>query len=273
MAITAYDDVVPTFAEWGPRPVDREQANGARIYDYLLGGSHNFAVDREAARRLMELNPEAPKVARSNRQFVARTVRFCLASGIDQFLDLGSGVPTVGNVHEIVRAALPTGRVLYVDYEPVAVEVTRALLRDNDCADVLHADLRQPECVLGAERTARLLDLSRPVAVLMNASVHYVPDSADLPRVFAVYREAMAPGSYLVLSHLTTSAQAGKRVFSESGTPVTLREHAEIAALLHDFDLVPPGLVYVPSWRPDGNETYADAPHLSKCYGAVGRRP
>jgi hypothetical protein len=264
---------VPTFAEWGPRPADRERANGARIYDYLLGGCHNFAVDRAAARQLLELNPEAHKVARSNREFVARTVRFCLAGGIDQFLDLGSGVPTVGNVHEIVQAALPTGRVLYVDYEPVAVEVTRALLHDNDFADVVHADLRQPECVLGAEKTTRLLDFSRPVAVLMNASVHYVPDSADLPGMFAAYREVMAPGSYLVLSHLASSAQAGVRVFSESGTPVTLRDHAELAALLENFDLVPPGLVYVPSWRPDGNETYADAPHLSKCYGAVGRRP
>jgi len=264
---------VPSFAEWGPRPVDRERANGARIYDYLLGGSYNFAVDREAARQLMELNPQAHKVARSNREFVARTVRFCLAGGIDQFLDLGSGVPTVGNVHEIVQAALPAGRVLYVDYEPVAVEVTRALLRDNDFADVLHADLRQPECVLGAEKTTRLLDLSRPVAVLMNASVHYVPDSANLPGIFAAYRDAMAPGSYLVFSHLASSAQAGMRVFNESGTPVTLRDHAEIAALLQNFDLVPPGLVYVPSWRPDGNEIYADAPHLSKCYGAVGRRP
>ncbi len=263
---------VPTSAEWGPRPVDHHRANGARIYDYLLGGCHNFEADREAARQLLRLNPEADKVARSNRQFVTRAVRFCLAHGIDQFLDLGSGVPTVGNVHEIVQAALPTGRVLYVDYEPVAAEVTRAMLRDNDSAGILHADLRQPEAILAAEETIRLIDFTRPVAVLMNAAVHYIPDSADLPAIFAAYRGSMAPGSYLVFSHLTSSAQAGVRVFSESGTPVTLRTRDELAALLEGFDLVPPGLVYVPSWRPDGEETYRDDPHLSKCYGAVGRR-
>jgi hypothetical protein len=221
----------------------------------------------------MELNPEADKVAKSNRQFVARAVRFCVASGIDQFLDLGSGVPTVGNVHEIVQAVLPAGRVLYVDNEPVATEVTRTLLRDNDFADILQADLRQPKSIFAAEETARLLDFTRPVAVLMNASVHYVPDSDGLPAIFTAYRAKMAPGSYLVFSHLASSAQAGVRVFSESGTPITVRSRDELSSLLEGFDLVPPGLVYVPAWRPDGDEIHIDAPHLSKCYGAVGRRP
>jgi hypothetical protein len=259
-------------SDWGPRPPDQERANGARIYDFLLGGAHNFAVDREAVRRLLEINPEADKVARSNRQFVLRTVRYCLAQGIDQFLDLGSGVPTVGNVHEIAQATLPDARVLYVDNERIAVEVTRSLLRDNDGAGVLHADLRQPDIVLAAPETGRLLDFTRPLAVLMNASVHYVPDSDDLPGILGAYRDRMPSGSYLVFSHLTDTASGGARVFSESGTPVTLRGKAEIAALLRDFDLVPPGLVYVPEWQPTGEEIYADTPERSKCYGAVGLR-
>lgn len=257
---------------WGPQPVDDRRANGARVYDYLLGGAHNFAVDRDAARELLMINPEADKVAKSNRQFVTRAVRFCLAGGIDQFLDLGSGVPTVGNVHEIVQAGSPAGRVLYVDCEPVAVETTREMLKDNDSAGILHADLRQPEVIFGATETARLLDLTRPVAVLMNASVHYVPDSDDLPAIFAAYRGHLPAGSYLVFSHLASSAQAGLRVFSESGTPVTLRGHDELAALLAGFELFEPGLVWVPAWRPDGNEIYLDTPDRSKCYGAVGRK-
>jgi hypothetical protein len=263
---------VSSPSAWGPQPVDDRRANGARVYDYLLGGAHNFAVDREAARELLTINPEADKVAKSNRQFVTRTVRFCLAAGIDQFLDLGSGVPTVGNVHEIVQAESPSGRVLYVDSEPVAVESTREMLKDNDSAGILHADLRQPEVIFGAKETGRLLDFTRPVAVLMNASVHYVPDSDDLPAIFAAYRDHMPAGSYLVFSHLAQSAEAGLRVFNESGTPVTLRDHDELAALLRDFELVEPGLVWVPEWRPDGHEIYLDAPDRSRCYGAVGRK-
>jgi hypothetical protein len=263
---------VSSPSAWGPQPVDDRRANGARVYDYLLGGAHNFAVDREAAQELLTINPEADKVAKSNRQFVTRAVRFCLANGIDQFLDLGSGVPTVGNVHEIVQAEARSGRVLYVDCEPVAVESTREMLRDNHFAGILHADLRQPEVIFGAEETARLLDFTRPVAVLMNASVHYVPDSDDLPAIFAAYRSHMPAGSYLVFSHLAQSAQAGLRVFHESGTPVTLRGHDELAALLTGFDLVEPGLVWVPAWHPDGNEIYLDTPERSKCYGAVGRK-
>jgi hypothetical protein len=220
----------------------------------------------------LAINPEADKVARSNRQFVLRTVRFCLANGIDQFLDLGSGVPTVGNVHEIVQATHPGAHVLYVDNERIAVEVTRSLLHDNEHADVLHADLRQPDVVLAAPQTQRLLDFDRPLAVLMNASVHYVPDSDDLPGIMAAYRDRLPSGSYVVFSHLTDTAQGGVKVFDESGTPMTLRTRDEIALLLKELDLVPPGLVYVPAWRPTGEEIYADTPERSKCLGAVGYR-
>lgn len=261
---------MPSSPDWGPREPDQELPNGARIYDYLLGGAYNFAVDREAVRRLLTINPDAAKVARSNRQFVMRAVRFCLSVGVDQFLDLGSGVPTVGNVHEIAQAGRAEVRVLYVDHERIAFEVTRSLLSDNDFADALHADLRQPDAIFDADRTNRLLDLTRPVAVMMNAALHYVPDSDDVPGILAAYRDRMAPGSYFVFSHLTTSAN-GAAVLSDSHTPMTLRTKDAMAALLTDFDLVPPGLVYVPEWRPAGDEIYADEPAKSKCYCAVGR--
>ena len=260
---------VPSSSEWGPQPLDQERANGARMYDYLLGGGHNFAVDRQAVKQLLAINPEAAQVARSNRQFVVRTVRFCLDQGIDQFLDLGSGVPTAGNTHEIAQAAVPDARVLYVDNEPVAVAATRGLLRDNEFADVLYEDLRQPDTIFAARETTRLLDFTRPLAVLMNASLHYVPDTDDLPGILRAYQDKAASGSYFVFSHMGSSAQDGARAFEESGTPMIVRTRDEIAALLRDFDLVTPGLVYVPSWRPVGDEIYGDTPERSKCYGAV----
>ncbi len=262
---------VPSSPEWGPRPPDQDRANGARIYDCLLGGAYNFAVDREAVRQLLAINPDADKVAKSNRQFVMRAVRFCVSAGIDQFLDLGSGVPTVGNVHEIAQAARPDARVLYVDHERIAFDVTRSLLGDNPCADAVHADLRQPEVIFATPQAGRLLDLTRPIAVMMNAALHYVPDSDDVAGILAAYRERMAAGSYFVFSHLANTAQLGQRVFSDSGTPITLRTRDEMADLLRDFELVDPGLVYVPDWRPVGDEIYADQPQRSKCYGAVGR--
>ena len=262
-----------SMSDWGPRPVDGERANGARMYDYLLGGGHNFAVDRQAVQQLLAINPEAAQVARSNRQFVSRTVRFCLARGIDQFLDLGSGVPTAGNVHEIAQAAVPGARVLYVDNEPIAVAATRDLLRGNAFADVLSADLRQPDVIFAAPETTRLLDFTRPLAILMNAALHYVPDTDDLPTVLQAYRERAAPGSHFVFSHMGSSARNGARAFEGSDTPMTVRTHDELAALLHEFDLVPPGLVYVPAWRPAGDEIYGDAPEDSKCYGAVAVKP
>jgi hypothetical protein len=156
-----------------------------------------------------------------------------------------------------------------VDNEPIAVATTHGLLQDNAAADVLHADLRQPDVIFAAPETNRLVDFTRPLAVLMNAVLHYVPDTDDLPDILRAYRERVAPGSHFVFSHMGSSARSGARAFEGSETPMTVRSHEELAALLHEFDLVPPGLVYVPAWRPIGGEIYGDAPERSKCYGAV----
>ena len=268
---------------WAPEAIDIDRPSAARIYDYHLGGGHNFAVDREIAEKVAALMPELPLIMRANRAFLLRAVRLLLESGIRQFLDLGSGIPTVGNVHEIAQAADPAARVVYVDSDPVAVAHSQALLAGNDKAGVVHADLRDIRTVLAAPEVARLIDFSRPVGLLMVAVLHFVPDRDDPAGIVAAYRDAVPPGSYLVLSHGAASeethAPAGSSealaAYSRSVTETTLRTRAEVAAMFDGFEPVDPGVVYVTRWRPwpasDGGEPAPLAP-LAQLAG-VGRKP
>ncbi|MFB9429120.1 SAM-dependent methyltransferase [Streptoalloteichus tenebrarius] len=269
----------------GPRPlpaqVDLDRPSAARVHDYWLGGSHNFAVDRELAERAERIVPELPAAMREYRAFLRRAVRFCLDSGVRQFLDLGSGIPTVGNVHEVARAVDPAVRVVYVDRDPVAVSHSRVMLADVPDVDVLHADLRDPERVLDSPEVAGLLDLDHPVAVLMVSSLHFVPDSDDPAGVIGRYREAMAPGSHLVLAHATGDSDArlvGEQaarvaaLYRRSADCLTLRSRAEVTALLTGFALVEPGVTRVPDWRPDTPRTADEHPHRNIGYAGVGRR-
>ena len=261
-----------TLSEVG---IDFERANAARIYDYFLGGAHNFASDRAQAAKIVAANPDMPRVCRANRDFLGRVVRWCLAQGIDQFLDLGSGVPTVGNVHEIARAQRPGARVAYVDFEPVAVHHARDITAGVDGVSVTQGDLRQPETVLREPGVAGLLDFDRPVAVLAVAVLHFIDD--DLPAIFGRYHDALAPGSVLALNHgsadqddpvLAESVRATERGYRGSATPVVLRDRTQIRALLDGFELVPPGLVDPVHWPvpvPDAEPIGA--------YAAVGRIP
>ncbi|GLZ53246.1 SAM-dependent methyltransferase [Actinomycetospora sp. NBRC 106378] len=240
-----------------PAGVDVERANVARMYDYWLGGAQNFAVDREHADRIEASNRTARHAARSNRSFLRHVVRWCTAQGIDQFLDLGSGVPTVGNVHEIAPAA----RVAYVDHESVAVAHSRAILADVDRASITQADLADADAVLGAPGVADLLDFSRPVAVLAIAVLHYVP--GDLVALLAPYRERLVPGGALAISHvsdeqddpdLAARVRAAAAVFAGSANPVTLRSKPELLAPFEGLVIAEPGLVDVVDWpaaRPD----------------------
>jgi hypothetical protein len=261
-----------TLSEVG---IDFERANAARIYDYFLGGAHNFASDREQAAKIVAANPDMPRVCRLNRDFLGRVVRWCLAQGVDQFLDLGSGVPTVGNVHEIALQARPGARVAYVDFEPVAVHHARTITAGLDGVTVTRCDLRQPEVVLDDPGVAGLLDFDRPVAVLAVGVLHFIDD--DLQAIFGRYRAALCPGSVLALNHgsadhddpeLAESVRATERGYRGSATPVVLRDRAQIRALLCGFDLVPPGLVDPTDWpvpNPDAEPIGA--------YAAVGRAP
>ena len=257
--------------------VDMEHPSIARVYDYYLGGSHNFAVDRQIARQTIELWPELPLVMHANRAFLRRSVRYLVRQGITQFLDIGSGIPTEGNVHEIAQAAAPKTRVVYVDIDPVAVAHSRAILTGNKHADVVQADLRDVAAILDDPRTRRLIDPTQPIGVLMVAILHFVPDDAGPANIVAQYRNMMAPGSYLVVSHASHGGQPelfepATELYRRTTAPLTRRSRLEIEALLEGFDLVPPGVVFLPLWHPDSPTDVDDHPERFNGYAVVGRR-
>jgi hypothetical protein len=236
--------------------VDPDVPNAARMYDYYLGGSHNFAADRAAAERVKAAIPYAVDVARANRFFLHRAVRFCIGEGIDQFLDLGSGIPTVGNVHEIARDLGSPARVAYVDNEPVTVASAAALLADDPLATITMADIRDPDAVFDAPGVRDLLDLSRPVALLTVAVLPFVPDRDDPVGLAQRYRARLAPGSIHVLSHGTADhdpdeVRALADVYRNTANPVTPRTRDEVAEILRGTELVEPGLVDATEWRPE----------------------
>ncbi|HEY3501883.1 MAG TPA: SAM-dependent methyltransferase [Actinocatenispora sp.] len=236
---------------------DRELPSAARMYDYYLGGMHNFAADREMAERVLTTMPEGRLLARTNRSFLRRAVLTCLGAGIDQFLDLGSGIPTAGNVHEIARQADPSARIVYVDNDPVAVSHSLTLLGDDPRCAVVRADLRDTAAVLGHPDTHRVLDLTRPVAVLLVSVLHFLTD-ADRPyEVVDGYRRAAARGSMLVITHgsndvaLHPGVAEAQKLYEDTSNPWGLRTRAQIERFFGDWALVAPGLVTAAQWRPD----------------------
>ncbi len=262
---------------WASGEADLEQPSVARVDDYYLGGSHNFAVDRRLARRAIELWPELPLIMQANRAFLRRSVRYLVRQGITQFLDIGSGIPTEGNVHEVAQAASPEVRVVYVDIDPVAVAHSRAILNGDQRADIVHADLRDAAAILGDPRAKRLIDPTQPIGVLMVAILHFFPGEKDPASIIAQYRKRMAPGSYLVVSHASHEGRPDlvgplTELYRHSTAPLTMRSRQEIEALLGGFDLVPPGLVFLPLWRPDSPADVDDHPERFSSYAAVGRR-
>jgi hypothetical protein len=253
----------------GEDPELGDVPNAARMYDYYLGGAANFAVDREFAQRALERFPHTAHSAQANRSFLRRAVRWCVQAGIDQFLDLGSGVPTVGNVHEVARELDPAARVVYVDVEPVAVSHARALLGDTTGVAVAHADLRDPVAVLGSPQVRENLDLTRPVAMLLVAVLHFVADADDPAAIVAAYTAAAAPGSALVISHVSddqpTEADAAPHravaeVYRNTTTPAYLRDRNQIRALFGEARLIDPGLVDATCWYPSPPGARSDEP-------------
>ncbi|MFI6445769.1 SAM-dependent methyltransferase [Kitasatospora sp. NPDC050543] len=263
---------------WVPTGADLERPNAARVYDFYLGGSHNFEVDREMARKAMELWPELPMIMRSNRAFLRRAVSFLAASGITRFLDIGSGIPTFGPVHEVARAIRPGAEVVYVDRDPVAVAHSRLLLADDPLSDVVQADLRDPDDLLGRPEVARLLAAGEPVAVLLVAVLHFVADGDDPWKLVAVLREAIPVGSALVISHASLEgrpdqAKEHQRLYQRTPTPLTMRTGEQIRALFAGFELVDPGVVYLPQWRPDAPDGVGPHPERMTGLAGVGLRP
>ena len=260
--------------------VDWTTPNIARIYDYHLGGHANFAVDREVGDAWARIAPDQLAYCRANRGFLWRAVRTLVdEAGIDQFLDLGSGVPTVGNVHEIAQQRNPAARVAYVDVEPIAVSHARQLLGpDEQRVTVTRADVCQPETVLAAPAVAGLLDFSRPVAVLALGILDIVP-TADGAGLMSQYRDSCAAGSALAVSNgaqLTLTPDQIRDIhalMSDSSTPTGhWRTHEEVADLLPGYQLLDPGVVPTAAWRPDEPITEAEAAR-SNAYAAVGILP
>jgi hypothetical protein len=262
-----------------PPKVNLEQPSAARMYDYYLGGAHNFAIDREAAERAISAMPATVAGARTNRAFLQRAVRFLVETGVRQFVDLGSGIPTSGNVHEVAQEIDPGARVVYVDVDAVAVTHGQSVLEGNDRTAFLHADMRDVDTVLGAPELASVIDWSEPVALLMVAVLHFVPDSDGLPEIMTRYRDALPPGSYLTVSHMSMTGQPReflerfKVVYSKTANPVVLRSRDEIVTLFGDYELVDPGVVTLPLWRPDGITYFAEDPERFPGFAGVARKP
>ncbi|GAB2980519.1 SAM-dependent methyltransferase [Streptomyces pseudoechinosporeus] len=263
---------------WAPRGIDISVPSVSRIYDYYLGGSHNFDVDREAARKAMEFMPGLPKIMQANRAFLRRAVRFAVDEGITQFLDIGSGIPTFGNVHEVAQSASPSARVLYVDNDPVAVAHSQAVLEGNEDADVVAADLRKPQEILASSQFQRLIDQNRPVALLLVAILHFVEDEDDPYEAVAQLRDALAPGSLLVVTHASYEgiplpperAEGAVDVYKNIRNPLIMRSRDDIARFFEGYDMVEPGLVPMPEWRPDTALEDED-PYAYSGFAGVGR--
>jgi SAM-dependent methyltransferase len=257
-----------------PQDVDWRKPSAARVYDVHLGGAYNFAVDREVAARVAAVMPELPALLRANRSFLRRAVLHLVNSGVRQFLDLGSGIPTVGNVHEVALGADQDSRIVYVDHDPVAVAHSRALLAKVPQAGAVLGDLRDPAAILADDTVRELLDFTQPIGVLLVAVLHFVPDSDDPAAVVRSYLDALVPGSYLVLSHATSGEVGHVRdaaeEYSRSVDGFYLRNRDQVTALLGDLTLVEPGLTGVADWRPDPNDEPVSLAKLP-AYAAVAR--
>jgi hypothetical protein len=269
--------VVESLPAWAPQDVDLSVASAARVYDYYLGGAHNFSVDRELAQKVLEIFPATPKVAQANRAFLHRAVRYLSGQGIQQFIDIGSGIPTVSNVHETAQTENPNSRVLYVDHDPVAVAHSELILDGNQTTRVLQADLRRPQDILKAPQLAELIDLSQPVAVLMVAVLHFVSDDEHPTQIINQFRDAIIPGSYLVISHVTPAGRTSqdqrvKEIYRAATDLVTSRSRSGIEELFTGWELVPPGLVWVPEWRPNWPDEVGPEPSTSFILGGVARK-
>jgi SAM-dependent methyltransferase len=238
------------------------RANVARIYDAWLGGRDNFAVDRTVAARVARAAPLVVSGVRANRAFVRRAVAFLAASGVSQFIELGSGLPTGENVHEVAGRINPQARIVYVDNDPFVLVHGRALLADRSRTIVVEGDIREPERILANADLRDHLDFARPVAVLFAAVLHFVAEVEGPARIVGAFREVMAPGSALVISHVVAggdgeardaATREGARIYSEVAAPFVVRSREQVAAWFDGFALVPPGLVDADAWRRNGN--------------------
>lgn len=265
-----------------PPGIDTSKPHPARMYDYALGGKNHFAADRETAEKTLASMPMGRTVARENRKFLGRAVRYLAEDvGIRQFLDIGTGLPTTNNVHEVAQAIAPSCKVVYVDNDPMVLAHARALLvgSPEGRTAYIHADLRDPAAILSSPVTREILDFSQPIALTLVAVLHFVSDEDKPAEIIATLLDALPPGSYLAASHGTgehipaVNAADGQRTVRDAGISLQLRDSDDFAQLAFTgLDLVPPGVVLVSEWRPDANGP-RPAPAEASCYGGVARKP
>ena len=260
--------------------IDTTRPHSARIYDYGLGGKNHFAADREVADKVLAAFPSLRVATRQNRGFLGRAVRFLAGeAGIRQFLDIGTGLPTTGNVHEVAQEVAPESRIVYTDNDPLVLAHARALLTSSPegRTGYIHADLREPESILSDPVTRDLLDFTQPVGLILVAVLHFLTDADDPAGIIATLLDALPPGSYLVASHATSehsppSATAGVSAYQASGIPFQPRVSDEFARMAFGgLELVPPGVVLVSEWRPD-EDGPRPSPFEVSFYGGVARK-
>jgi hypothetical protein len=272
---------VHSQATWIPPKIDLELASPARVYDYLLGGGWNFAVDRMMAEQALKAMPWVRDLARYNRGFLSRAVRWCAERGARQFLDLGSGMPTARSVHEMAQDVDERSRVVYVELEPVAVAHSELILSPVGRADIIEADLADVAGVLRHPVTTELLDLSEPVVVILGSSLHYVLDEDVAADTVRQYLDALVPGSWLVLSHITDNQADGSaevqglvELSKTTSAAGVARSRKWIESLFDGLELVEPGVVYTSQWRPDRRlELVTDLPAHASLLAGVARKP
>jgi len=270
--------------EPGHQTVDlqTDQPHPARVYDYLLGGKDNFAADRAAAEAGLRANPNSRIPPRENRAFLGRVVRYLAGeAGISQFLDIGTGIPTSPNVHEVAQGIEPRARIVYVDNDPIVLTQARALLTTGPRGRTAYidADLRDVDAILGSADLQRTLDLSQPVGLLLIAVMHFIPDEDDPWALAARLLAALPAGSYLALSHLTgdfdPAAWAGVvAVYRRSGVTMQVRHKPDVDRFFAGLDLIDPGVVSLPRWRPDPSDVGSPPGDAAvSVYGGVARKP
>ncbi|MGN9840421.1 SAM-dependent methyltransferase [Nonomuraea sp. H19] len=270
--------------EHAPQGIDTTKPSVSRVYDFMLGGKDNYEVDRRMARLALEVAPDAPEAARANREFLARVVRFLAAqAGLRQFLDLGSGLPTQGNVHEIAQSAAPGTRVVYVDHDPIVLVHGRALLAVDDSTTVVEADLRDPDAILNHPEVTRLIDFNEPVGLLLFGILHHLADDEDPAGTTAHLMNRLAPGSHLAVSHfhnpgaalpeVSRQAYSAEKIFNETLGTGRWRTREEILAYFDGLELLEPGLVPLPEWRPEAGDRAEPGITYHTFVGAVARKP
>jgi S-adenosyl methyltransferase len=274
--MTTSEAAAPGDGNPGPLPFDTSKAHQARAYNYLLGGKDNYAADRAAADAALKAWPGMAFSARTNRAFLGRAVRYLTAeAGIRQFLDIGTGIPTAGNTHEVAQAIAPQTRVVYVDYDPIVLAHARALLNSSDegATEYIEADLRNTAAILG--QAAKLLDFTQPIAVTLLAILHAIPDADHPHAIVATLLDAVPSGSYLAVSHLAselldqeTTQGVTNSWNSKAQQQVTSRSREEVARFFTGTDLVEPGLVPMEEWRPEPGT--AQPGQSGGAWGAVG---